>query len=128
MDTQAINSTEKRRSFLETIILAVFCGVLIGVFYLWVFEASLPLFFAGIAAGVVFTVAISLVIYFFGVQCGCRGIILTGVAGAIAGAAWWLVMQPTIHISLAVVIGAGLAIVIVWAETRFKPSLNEHAT
>lgn len=119
MTTQHRAGAEKR-SLLKTLLLAVFAGVILGVFDLWAFEPSMSLFLAGAAAGVIFAVIFGVVIYFFGLQRGISLIFLTGASGGAAGFVWWYVAKSAVQPGIAIFIGMLLAEIAMWAEGGFK--------
>jgi hypothetical protein len=85
----------RRRSgawqLLRYITLALVAGTALGIVELWQFEPSWPRFLAAIAAGVVFTCSMSLVLTVFRSSAMAMQLALLAVAGALGGIAWWLV-------------------------------------
>jgi hypothetical protein len=112
--------SEKRtenQSIIKTGLLALFCGIAIGIFYVW-YDWSWGSFLSGILAGVGF----ALTFFFTAVvlrlpRYGCYVYFHAMLAGAVAGLAWWCVAKTHITVLVPVMIGAIAAPLVMWFET-----------
>ena len=99
----------RTRDLLRRITLALLAGIGLGVFELWQFELSWIRFLAAIAAGIVFACSIGLVLKVFRNGGVAKQLAVVGVAGALAGIAWWSIAGTRPFSWAAAVMGAILA-------------------
>jgi hypothetical protein len=107
-------------SIMRTGLMAVFAGLMMGVFYVC-YERSWSNLLSGIAAGIGFTVVFFIMTVLLRLSKeGWRLYALAAVAGLAGGLAWWSVAEPHSSPFVAVIIGGIGAPVAMWAETRNK--------
>jgi hypothetical protein len=108
--------TSNRPPLSETILVALFAGLMLGIFYAW-HEWSWNNFFAGIAAGIGFMIT-----YLFLTSitkpsaANWRLYMFTAISGAGGGLMWWLVAKTSANITSPILIGAIGAPVAMWLE------------
>jgi hypothetical protein len=105
------------QSMIKTGLLAIFAGILIGIFDIC-YEWSWGNFLSGIVAGIGFTITffVSTVVFKFSKN-GWRLYLHCVIAGLVAGFMWWLVTK-THNVITPVIIGGIGAPLAMWLETR----------
>jgi hypothetical protein len=94
---------------------AIFAGLVIGIFDLWIYQFSWTGFLAGVAAGI--TYALIVVFLFLPDVLRSQLILLLFaiVSGSLAGLAWWLVSRGS-RLWVALAVGSTLALMHLYSE------------
>ncbi len=105
------------QSIIKTALLAVFAGTFIGIFYVWS-EWSWNGFLSGIVSGIGFALTFFLLTVVLKLsKNGWHLYLHCTVSGLVGGLAWWLVAR-TNTIIIPMVVGAIIAPLAMWLETR----------
>lgn len=95
--------------------IALFAGILVGVFDLWIYQLSWRGFFAGLAAGVTYWLFV-VFLYHPGMHRYPLVIIaLAAIAGSAGATAWWLVSRGS-RLWVALVVGSTMALAHFYAD------------
>jgi hypothetical protein len=109
---------QNEQSIIKTGLLAIFAGVIIGVFYVC-YEWSWNNLLSGIVAGIGFTVMFFLTTVVFKLpKDGWHLYFHTVVSGLVGGLAWWAVATTQTSVIIPMMIGGVAAPLTMWLETR----------
>jgi len=116
-----------KHSFLKFLAFAIMAGILIGVFYIWMFEPSKKAFSAGISAVVAFAIVLGTIGRIAEFKKSLTIVAGSIVAGFAGGGVWWLVAKPQVSLLVSMGIGGavGVSLFGLTLDLLFRPSRSD---
>jgi phosphotransferase system glucose/maltose/N-acetylglucosamine-specific IIC component len=104
--------------WLKTVALAASVGAFLGILEIWFAEFSVARLYAAAAAGATFAVVLLVLIQIRSRMSASRGFAVAAAlpAGALAGAAWWVIASPSTSLWVAVLVGVSFGAIAVFRE------------
>jgi len=111
-----LSDNSKPPPLIETLLLAIFAGTMIGIFYVW-YEWNWNNLLSGISAGIGFVITYIFLTRILTLSTEkWRLYALTSIAGVVGGVIWWLVAKTQASIITSSLTGAIVAPTGMWIE------------